>query len=793
MHIPKEVKTTDEGTKNAIANLILGLVEDRAMASGMQFAEIDLGNLGDDGGRNAQTGTMMGPEEWKTLIGKMHTEDGYKTLLGRYVRDYRTLRETIRFSSRLAFDLPEPSCNPAQGPDSGRPEISLSRAGQVAIGAVREGLKNYLAARNERIAECLEVPGICLIGIDIGGTRTKCQLFRYDEGTREIKAVSPVFHMDTTPRPAVRHDDDKDNAARLKRQADDFAVRLVRLLKKEIDDQRDRFDCGCCVPAIVGLSWPGPVRDGRIAGTSGILGSFPPLSNSIAANAIEDIWEFDIVDAVKSSWEVVFKGDQNLSDKPYVSLLNDGDAEAVGAIMRRDPAADQYASTTTKTAVVKIGTGLAGGLLKGSSEQIALITGLYEWGKLILDVGAPRKTGFPQGVSAEYLSKRCLPRLAARKGRPQTTGSPGYFQRDDPDSAEIGLILEMVNKPSAAVFKCLVNECGIIQARMTPLFGLPVPDETLRLLLDPNKPSSLDDDLLHLVRLALHQYQKVEPQLRRYLKGYGLERLRRLISFGEKIPLIEEKSGHQEWEQLRDHPRFKVAGGIAKECVELLGCYLGDFCVLLFDELGVDRIILTGGVLSDETGRVAREAAVTRVKKYGLQMTPLKGSPRHYAIWGSTDRHPAFGGGDKGSPGNAAGAARDDDRLLCAVHSPANTTGCEGPGRQENEDRGTLGAACFSAASFIQSKKHEGLQRLRGLLLPLPAGSRLEISGSTVSIIDAQESASRAPIDFREYALIEMDLVGFMTVHGSEWGYYRSEDDHMRETPTSFVRWLVRD
>lgn len=115
-------------------------------------------------------------------------------------------------------------------------------------------------------------------------------------------------------------------------------------------------------------------------------------------------------------------------------------------------------------------------------------------------------------------------------------------------------------------------------------------------------------------------------------------------------------------------------------------------------------------------------------------------------------------------------------------------------GHGHEEDRCTLGAACFSAASFIQSKQHEGLQRLRARLLPLPAGTRLKISESGVGISDAggtlsgqAKQTAREQLEFQEYALTKNDLAEFLTKRGAEWGYYQAADNDC------FVRWLVRD
>ncbi|WP_306536339.1 hypothetical protein [Geobacter sp.] len=513
----------------------------------------------------------------------------------------------------------------------------------------------------------------------------------------------------------------------------EYATRLVELIKKRFGGTLKSIDHS---QLVIGIAWPGPVREDRPNGTSGLLKAFG-LSNIIAENKIDDIWEVDIAGAVARAWKKEFK-----KSSPFVSLLNDGDAEAAGAVVL----AKDNPTRGLALSVVKLGTGLAGAILKTYGGGLSLVPGLYEWGKLVLDVAAPPKPGFPNGVAGEYLSQKCLPRLAGRRGEGQF-----FQQRDNPESAEIGLILETeaaTENKQVKAYQALRVECGSILGYRRSMYGVPVSAEVLRVVY--NAPDS-DPDLLFEVRLALRAFAGAKDLLVKQLEEYGRIRLHRMICC--------ETTGSNDKKEVKNlckDPNFKKASDIAKRCAESLGRYLGDFCVLLHDELDVNAVRLTGGVLSGETGKVAIDSARNRIQLYGLSMQ--KTTTGAYAICTPNNQNVTCLG--KRDAEKSSNAGKQDDA------------------GNENVDRGTLGAACFAAASFIKDKKQKGLQKLRSQLLEVKPGERVDVRGQKISVPGVYPDP-----DFGEYALSEKELLDFMENRGPDWGYYQDSGQN------SFVRW----
>src|SRR5262249_35233152 len=158
----------------------------------------------------------------------------------------------------------------------------------------------------------------------------------------------------------------------------------------------------------------------------------------------------------------------------------------------------------------------------------------------------------------------------------------------------------------------------------------------------------------------------VQRTLKDNIEAYGIIRLQRLINHDPP----SELDGMEIQETLRD------AAGVAKACAITLGRYLGDFCVLLHDQLGVSAFRLTGGVLSGETGRIAKHAAEARVAMYGLALA-TRGAVHWLVNHGSTEPS-----GDEAAPQTTVGL--DDSNAV---------------------ERGALGAAWFAAASLVNTQK----------------------------------------------------------------------------------------
>ncbi|ESQ15907.1 MAG TPA: hypothetical protein DDY14_11270 [Chromatiaceae bacterium] len=781
IRIPADVKAAASELQLILANFVLASILNRAMAKGIDHAEVDLKGLvlhkcGIDAKSDdiRADSDIMKPDEWRKTIRNLYRTGGYWQLLGPYMRNYNTHRDIVRF-------LGVPSDDSDDSDDS---SAALPRSGNVVVGSsLIRSIADHLRTK--------QGTKMLLVGVDIGGTLTKIQLFLFRSshanGPSRIEPASDVFRMQTED-PEARMEEGKEQTlgTPLAKGTERFAERLVREVLNEWreNDELQKKLCDSQLQIVIGLTWPGPIRNGHIAGISRPLNLLywpvipdPPGKVNYT---IDDLFGVDIPKAVSDAWRKVFAKIPMLQSgkgSPFVSVLNDGDGEAVGTIMEGAGNEDKRTTDVEQDAVlavIKLGTGLAGGSLKWMKQGFVLQTGPFEWGKLLLDVGAPPKKEFPQGVAAEYLSTRSLSRLATRLGEEK-----GSFQEEAPDSGEIGRIGGLLDKINNAKnngycmddvalvindYQDLIWECGARQAGLSRPWGVPVSVDVVRLLLE--KKLKKGAKLFRAVQLALRIYPEKDllDQVRTEIDALGRTRLDRLLKWPldrQNCPELPEVSGMPNIAKaLYDIPCFQGAGEVALDCIRALGAYLGDFCVLLHDQLEVNQVILSGGVLSDRTGEIAIDEARKRVRLYGLSLgTPMDSGALPLTVISGENDDPDVGGQ---------------------------------PARRKNSaaDRGTLGAASFAAAAFIEDLKATGRQLLTACLLPLGAARRVEIrkgSDSEVSVLVDGKRLERdnKPIDFSAFALTEQDLIDFMKEQAVEWDYYQVGE-------TTFVRWIKR-
>ncbi len=750
VHIPNDVDRRAEQLQLIIVNFILGTILNQAMAKGLDHVDLDLKGLFSQnrGGAarypaKSAAANPMQPEDWGSAINDIFSQGGYDKLLGRYMRHYNARRDILRFPGM-----------PARSATVQRAAVDPISVGPAAF----EALDNYLQQHSNT--------PMLMVGVDIGGTLTKIQLFRYTASNgKKIEPIGRTLRMQTADPESQSGSEESLSAGKaLNKGTKRFAERLVHQMgpacKKVLSKLKARVESdpngsSIVVPVVIGLTWPGPIHDGHIAGQSNPLTllHWPKASKNIQYS-ISEIFEVDLSFAVQNAWDRELGHDPHLpSTTPFVALLNDGDGEAVGAIvdgMSNQDHVENNQGSDLRLAVVKLGTGLAGGLFRKIGPNFSLQPGLFEWGKLILDVGAPPKDDFPQGVASEYLSKRCLPRLAKLLGNKQKNRC---FQVDDPDSGEIGRIVEVGHaireSGSDAVrkkFDDLIFECGARQAERSQPWQIPVSAELVRRLLETQL--EIEPDLLFALQIGLKisDPQALLDQVKKDVTEYGRTRLLKLLKCQtEPVNIL-----HSELEGIQE--LIDDAAGVAEECIRALGAYVGDFCILLHDQLGVNEVILAGGVLSGLTGDIAIDSARKRVKLYGFEL----GKPL------------------------ANGAFPLEPEASASVGEKTS-----GAGNSGSIDRGTLGAAAFAAAGFIRDQKATGLQRLTARLLPLESATKVTVEGTKVLVDGTASRDKDQEVDFAAYALSHDELVNFMKGSALEWGYYQSQGD-------IFIRWVVR-
>ncbi|HCZ14401.1 MAG TPA: hypothetical protein DHV85_07340 [Candidatus Accumulibacter sp.] len=563
-----------------------------------------------------QTEGVMQPDDWRRIIQELYLHGGYSTLLGRYMRNYNTRFDVFRLLG---------------GTDSSVPE-SRATTDTIDVGyGTFKALDLYLTNHSN-------MP-MLLIGVDIGGTLTKIQVYQYDpQASCKMKPIGEASRMQTGDPDSSMLAEDNTNAGKaLAIGTQRFAERLVGHIARgrdlgkfterlkeptrettgNLDDRREK------VPVVIGLTWPGPIRDGHIAGHSNPVKLLHwPKAPKEVEYLIDEIFEVDIPGAVSKAWTQEFCAEPVFA-APFVALLNDGDGEAVGAIQQAllsdgdgetssDIAKPKLSASSEpsdkeegRLAVVKLGTGLAGGFFLRPRGSFALQKGLFEWGKCVLDVGAPPREGFPQGVAAEYLSKRCLPRIAKIRGKSVRCFQPNDL---DLDSGEIGRIAELwgaLNTGSSAsasaksAYDDLVQECGARQAERSRLWQIPVSVEVVRRLLDiglANK-KDIEPDLLYSLQIALRIFDpgSLLKKVKHDVVECGKARLQKILEWPPE----------HTWKVRSSDSTLKSVAKVVEESIAALGQYLGDFCVLLHDQLGVNEIILAGGVSGAQDPRKA--------------------------------------------------------------------------------------------------------------------------------------------------------------------------------------------
>ncbi|MFZ2411505.1 MAG: hypothetical protein WAW23_08040, partial [Candidatus Methanoperedens sp.] len=303
VHIPQGLCKEDHKTEiELIANYLHAVVLNRAMSVGFRKCDIGLAQLNFSSSQgNPHEGKecdhCMTPAEWSELIDEFREINGYPVLVEKYLRDYNTERENVEY---VPF----------------RASLSLRNK----ISDLDERLDNYLTNQGEWERSLF-------LGIDIGATLTKFQFYQFSGRDGSFHDVGSSFRMLTFDQNFKSLENESPRQI-FERRLREFSDRIVDTVSRNI---RMIIDLGIIGVhgnnkdskiLAIGISWPGPVRNNRVAGTSKILSTFPPiLSDQILDNKIESIMNLDIVNAFKTAWS-----NASLGEVPFVTLLNDGNA-----------------------------------------------------------------------------------------------------------------------------------------------------------------------------------------------------------------------------------------------------------------------------------------------------------------------------------------------------------------------------------------------------------------------------------------------------------------------------------
>jgi len=576
-----------------IAHYVHGVVLNRAMTEGFRCCDVSFDGLEDPGESTACESGRMTARKWKETIRETYDRNCYEILVDKYLRDYNTERRSVAI-----LDAARPTTLRKPSPE----EVAAELERWIRAGAERSS--HAAAPEPCQPAEEDAAETQLLLGLDMGATLTKIQFYSVQAG--RLGPVGGAYQIGT-PRLSRGADLGPDDPAAR------FAAELVSSVEQisRSDDalQRRLSRHGAAV-LCVGVTWPGPVRDNHVAGTSRILANFPPLARNVADNRIEAILDLDIAGAIRRTLHR--SGDLCKGREPFVAMLNDGDAAGYGTLVIDGKLPGR------RLAVVKIGTGTATTVF----DDGRLLPGPCEGGKVMLDLGAtparkrPGGIEYPNGVANAYLSKRLLPAVAAKRVEEEKL----CFRVDGLGSREIGLFLLSDPRP-------LRDQCGLRDLAGESSIGV----EVLRRVLERKENAEIE----------------LRQQVERFLNLIGtaaiarLEQLveeRGLIRLAERLRLpteqvrryfdtIDEESSHPAADASADPQIIEVQNRmasfrreVAEPSVRALGEYLGDFLVLMATQYGVDAFVVAGGVLRGGTGEVAREAALGRAALYGFRL-----------------------------------------------------------------------------------------------------------------------------------------------------------------------------
>lgn len=222
------------------------------------------------------------------------------------------------------------------------------------------------------------------LGIDIGGTDVKFGLFLGGEpqvlGDGEPVGRFPTFSDSTMDAKA-------------------FCERLVSEISQRLTNSATGPSRLWNEVQGIGISWPGAVRENRIAGASGTLARLKYQKKRFASEpSPADIHSFPFLDLFRMAVEA-FAQRKGIQLDPSLMLVleNDGNAEAFGNYCSRIL---EGRSKPGGKVIIKLGTSLAGGRVRPDSSIAADVA---EFSKIILNL-SDRGASRPSGVARGYVS-----------------------------------------------------------------------------------------------------------------------------------------------------------------------------------------------------------------------------------------------------------------------------------------------------------------------------------------------------------------------------------------------------
>jgi predicted NBD/HSP70 family sugar kinase len=553
--------------------------------------------------------------------------------------------------------------------------------------------------------------------VDVGGTLTKFCFYEFDRERPEQPGFRPLGDEYRIQTPGKTGDGDDLNAGI---SQEEFAGQMLAAIGRfAVTHPEVREKLRNCTNCMAGISWPGPVRDNYPAGTSGVVGRFKGYKSTIDANSIDRIMRLNVVDAIETAWREKASEKLLAPARPFLALVNDGVADGIGAVA--ELGRKSQLDLAGNLAIVKLGTGLAGAVFSGGR----LVDGVFEWGKVLLDLGGPPNRAWPTGTSNALLSSRTLPNLFKKYMAQLPPEDRSHV--DDLDSREVGLLLTLPDEDGAI-------DPGHLRGLLEP-YGLRGFENKY----------GIDAEIVRRVHSLRDQ---AEPELRQLVEGQvlangkeafaKLDQHLRVLGNIRLQQLLGTVTGDELTDALEGTINEKVENAIrrvrraADTAITTMGHYLGDFLVLLIDMLQVRTFVLGGGVLTGETGKRLRQGAKTRAERYGVHLSG------HGLIM------------------RLAETADDTERVN---------------ENQEIHNSGTLGAAAHAASEYLFERKLQGIAVLERLLMRLCPNDIVVLDDQEMEFAYSTEMPERVCLG--KYALSGQELLAFMEDYGPRHALYQ--------------------
>lgn len=454
------------------------------------------------------------------------------------------------------------------------------------------------------------------LGIDIGGTDTKVSLFY--KGDIEFREHSLLIFRSFAP-----------GAAGLPIPAREFCRRIIDEVDTYLNAQNgDKFSWESLQG--VGISWPGGVRNSKIVTYSRVLEKilFDVGEKTVNIKPDSSPLEIHAVDLAGVFTEELGKKFNNISPSFVVAVENDGNSEAYGNYCHLTKTVDQIPGGKL---IIKLGTSTAGGYVHSSSALSPLVT---EFAKIILDFNIKNEFSPEiQGPVREFVSS-----IAVRK-----LSRTFKFNRELVFGNMVCQCCHVaMNEADSQKTRIEAIEIGKLLNFFARVRDPQLKKDFLKELVesDTQYANTSYEKLMNILPGSLRDNQEMNRELIQYVKDRGEEEFNRVYKDDRKIGKsdaliwklgisrlrllfqLDSPMDSNDPGQIPDDFDFKtfakkILGAVA--LFSQLGMHISHLAAALYNIFKKERfngVILSGGVLRNETGKIIVEQTEGFLAKY---------------------------------------------------------------------------------------------------------------------------------------------------------------------------------